>query len=106
MSVTVILRYEGTSADRFDREYYCNTHMPKAKREWTPYGLLDARVFFPALQDSRKGTVCICECVFSDEAAVKAAFTAACTRELVADFANFTDLPMTPAILKTLSAEG
>ena len=99
MPATLILRYTGTARDRFDRDYYLTQHMPAVAREWTPLGLLSARAFFPDPAADAPGTVCICECAFRDEAAAKTAFAAPCAKELVADIANFTDLPMTPAIL-------
>ena len=99
MPTTLVLRYTGTVHDRFDRGYYLTKHMPAVAREWTPLGLLSARAFFPAQDAGTSGTVCICECVFKDEAAAHAAFAAPGAKELVADIANFTGLPMTPAIL-------
>lgn len=99
MPATLILCYTGAARDRFDRDYYMTKHLPAVTREWTPLGLLSARAFFPGLDSDAPGTVCICECVFKDEAAARAIFAAPCTQELVADIANFTDLPMRPAIL-------
>lgn len=99
MYATAILRYEGMAQDRFDRDYYCTKHMPRVAIEWDAFGLIDARAFFPAVPENKKGTVCICECTFKDEACMKAAFAAPCTQELIADIPNFTDLDMTPSLL-------
>ncbi len=102
MAYTLILRYNGTPEDRFDRDYYCHVHLPRANKEWAPYGLISARAFFPAQDDQNPATVCICECIFKDEASMKAAFKADCTPGLMADIPNFTDLPMTPEALVSM----
>lgn len=103
MVSTAILRYNGTKNDRFDREYYCNSHMPAVAEKWKEYGLVSAQAFFPALAMDKAGTVCICECVFDSENSLKSAFAAECTAELIADIKNFTDLEMQPAILAPLA---
>lgn len=103
MAAIVLLRYEGRSADRFDRAYYCGKHMSSVVKSWKSFGLLDARVFFPAAREERPGTVCICQCVFADEASAEAAFASIATRDLVEDIVNFTDLTMKPSILKPLA---
>ena len=99
MSTTVMLRYTGTKNDRFDRDYYCSTHMPAVSQKWNEYGLVSATAFFPVLTNDEPGTVCICECIFRDEQSMKTAFLADCTKELISDIKNFTNLSMEPSIL-------
>ena len=99
MSLKVIISYDGTSQDRFDREYYCKNHIPHVRRLWEPFGLLDIRPFFPGIESDKKGAICISQCVFRDKAAMDAAFAAPATKELMDDIPNFTDLPMDSGIL-------
>ncbi len=98
MPVTVILRYEGTKDTRFDRDYYLNRHLPWARKEWEPW-LVDMCAFFPASPRGEKGTICVFECIFKSEEALKEAFAAPCTPELMKDIPNYTDAVMTPGIL-------
>lgn len=102
MSFKVIISYEGTRKDRFDRNYYCNNHIPHVRRVWEPYGLLDIRPFFPGIESESKGTICISECVFKDKSAMDAAFASPATPELMDDIKNFTDLPMQAGILSPM----
>ena len=52
--------------------------------------------FFPSGDGA--GTVCVCECVFRDDAAVKAALASPQTGPVMADVRNFTDA--TPSQLR------
>lgn len=104
MPLTLIIHYDGTGKDRFDRKYYCENHIPHVRRVWEPFGLLDIRPFFPGIESDAKGTVCISKCVFRDRAAMDAAFAAPVTRELMDDIPNFTDLPMNAGILTPLES--
>lgn len=94
MRTTILLTYTGTAKDRFDRDYYCSKHLPQVDDAWKPYGLVSSRAFFPVVEENQPGTVAICECLFQSDAAVDAAFSSPRTAELVADLANFTDLPL------------
>ena len=104
MSLKVIISYDGTSKDRFDREYYCKNHIPHVRKVWEPFGLLDIRPFFPGIESDKKGTICISQCVFRDKAAMDAAFSAPATKELMDDIPNFTDLPMNSGILTPMES--
>jgi len=99
VSVSVILRYEDTSEDRFDRDYYLNKHLPWAQKEWELYGLLGIRAFFPVERVEKKGSVCVFECIFKDREALEKAFAATCTAKLLADIPAYTDMQMIPGIL-------
>lgn len=103
MAITVILRYEGTQKDKFDREYYSSFHMPLVAEKWKSYGLLSAKAFFPAKVSDTPHTVCICECIFKDKAAFQSALAAECTVLLMNDIKNFTSLEMVPGILSPLA---
>ena len=98
----VILRYEGAADDRFDRDYYVNSHTPRALETWNPCGLLSERAFFPAAPAEGKGTVCMAELIFEDAASFKAALAAPGSAALFADVANFTDLSPSLSVLSPL----
>ncbi|MBD5646574.1 MAG: EthD family reductase [Desulfovibrio sp.] len=102
MAFKVIISYDGTAQDRFDREYYCKNHIPHVRRVWEPFGLLDIRPFFPGIENAARGTICISQCVFRDKAAKDAAFAAPGTQELMDDITNFTDLTMQAGILNPM----
>lgn len=72
------------------------------RRVWEPFGLLHIRPFFPARENTARGTVCISQCVFRDKAAMDAAFAAPVTQELMDDSPNFTDLPTQAGILNPM----
>lgn len=102
MASKVIISYEGTAKDRFDRDYYCKNHIPHVREVWEPFGLLDIRPFFPGIESEAWGTICISQCVFRDKAAKEAAFAAPGTQALMDDIPNFTDLPMQAGILEPM----
>lgn len=102
MAFRIIISYEGTAKDRFNRDYYCKNHIPHVRRVWEPYGLLDIRPFFPGIESEKKGTICISECVFRDKKAMESAFASPGTPELMADIPNFTDLPMQSGVLSPM----
>ncbi|WP_165076563.1 MULTISPECIES: EthD family reductase [unclassified Desulfovibrio] len=102
MVFKVIISYDGTAKDRFDRDYYCNNHIPHVRKVWEPFGLLDIRPFFPGVESGATGTVCISQCVFRDKAAMEAAFAAPGTKALLDDIPNFTDLPMQAGIVSPM----
>lgn len=102
MAFKVIISYDGTGKDRFDRVYYCKNHIPHVRRVWEPFGLLDIRPFFPGIENEDLGTICISQCVFKDKSAMEAAFAAPGTQELMDDIPNFTDLPMQAGILSPI----
>lgn len=87
---TIFVTYTGTAADRFDRDYYVNAHMPLVKEAWGPLGLESADAFFPAGDGA--GMIAVAICNFRDDAALEAAFASPRTPEVMADVARFTDL--------------
>jgi uncharacterized protein (TIGR02118 family) len=94
-SVTIHVTYVGTPADRFDRAYYVERHVPLVLDAWGPVGLLKAEAFFPAAGEmpaDAAATLAICECVFRDEIALAAALASERTPQVMADVPAFTDI--------------
>ncbi|WP_322101911.1 EthD family reductase [Paraburkholderia sp. J41] len=87
--MVVYVTYQGTTQTRFDHDYYVTSHLPLVMRAWKQYGLVGVSAFFPPIVQA--GTIAICECVFRDEVALKAAFTSAEVPEVMADVPRFTD---------------
>lgn len=96
--IDIYVSYEGSAADRFDRDHYVNHHLPLVMTSWAKYGLQSVRAFFPS--DSADGTVAVCECRFRDLAAVEAAFSSPETEAVMADVPLYTDLA--PKRMRTL----
>ena len=90
---TMYVTYSGDAATRFDRDYYIQHHLPLVMECWGPLGLEGCAAFWPAVLAT--GTICICECRFYDEAAMRAALAAPTTPRVMADIARFTEA--TPA---------
>ena len=86
---SIFVTYPGDASVRFDRDYYVGTHLPLVLEAWRPHGLESITAFFPSGYDS--GTIAMCECVFRDEEAFKAAVASPQTRGVMADVKNFTD---------------
>ena len=87
---TMYVTYSGDVATRFDRDYYIQHHLPLVMECWGPFGLEGCAAFWPAVLGA--GTICICECRFSDEAAIRAALASPTTPRVMADIARFTDV--------------
>ena len=81
--------YPGDAGTRFDRDYYVRQHLPLVMACWGPLGLESCAAFWPA--DIDAGTICICECRFHDEAAMRAALASPETPRVMADVPRFTD---------------
>ena len=90
---TMYVTYSGDAATRFDRDYYIQHHLPLVMECWGSLGLEGCAAFWPAVLGA--GTICICECRFRDEAAMRAALASPTTPRVMADIAHFTDA--TPA---------
>ena len=90
---TMYVTYSGDAATRFNRDYYIQHHLPLVMECWGPLGLEGCAAFWPAV--IAPGTICICECRFRDEAAMRAALASPTTPRVMADIARFTDA--TPA---------
>ncbi|GBR54705.1 MULTISPECIES: EthD family reductase [Gluconobacter] len=82
--------YRGTPADRFDRAYYEEHHLPLVRSAFAAYGLISLAAFYPALDTSE--TVAICECRFTASASIEAAFSSPEISAVMADVPRFTDL--------------
>ena len=82
--------YRGTPADRFDRVYYVERHLPLVRNAFGAYGLVSLAAFYPAKDTSE--TVAICECRFTDSASIEVAFSSREVAAVMADVPRFTDL--------------
>ena len=96
----VYVTYQGAPGTRFDRTYYVDRHLPLVTRAWSQYGLESVAAFFPAVD--QEGTIAICECRFSDAAAIDAAFASNETPEVMADVQRFTDVAPVRALITPL----
>ncbi|WP_242128047.1 EthD family reductase [Sphingobium sp. Sx8-8] len=86
----VYVIYQGTPADRFDRGYYLERHLPLVMHAWGRHGLERLTAFFPALE--APGTVAVCECRFRDEASIERSFNSPECEAVMADITRYTDL--------------
>ena len=86
---TMYVTYSGDAATRFDRDYYIQHHLPLVMECWGPFGLEGCAAFWPAVLGA--GTICICECRFRDEEAMRAALASPITPRVMMDIARFTD---------------
>ena len=86
---TLFVTYPGQPDTWFDRDYYVRSHLPLVLEAWRPYGLETVAAFFSAGDGA--GTICICQCVFRDDAAVSTALTAPQTGAVMKDVKRFTD---------------
>ena len=86
---TMYVTYSGNAHTRFDRDYYVRHHLPLVMACWGPFGLEGCAAFWPNETDA--GTLCICECRFRDEAALRAALASSETPLVMADVIRFTD---------------
>ena len=90
---TMYVTYPGDAGTHFDRDYYVRHHLPLVMECWGSLGLENCAAFWPA--DLSTGTICICECRFRDETAMRSALASPETPRVMADVAHFTDA--TPA---------
>ncbi len=88
--ITMYVTYDGDAATPFDREYYVQHHLPLVMECWGPLGLESCAAFWPAVVS--EGTICICECRFRDDAAMRTALASPATPRVMADVVRFTDV--------------
>ena len=85
---TMYVTYSGDAGTRFDRDYYVRHHLPLVMSAGSARpGKL--RRFLACRY--RRGTICICECRFRDQGAMRAALVSPETPRVMADVAHFTD---------------
>ncbi len=87
--VKIFVIYPGGSSTRFDRDYYRSHHLPMVMDAWREHGLQSLAVFYP--ESDGAGTIAICACVFTGEAAVQAALHSPGTQAIMDDIPHFTD---------------
>jgi len=88
--VRMLVTCSGDDKNRFDREYYANTHLALTLNCWGPDGLLAVSAFFPPVAHG-KSLLPIGVYDFRDEPAMHAALAAPEMVDVIADVANFTD---------------
>ncbi|MDW8844564.1 EthD family reductase [Erwinia sp. MMLR14_017] len=79
----------GNEKNRFDRDYYADTHLALALKCWKPYGLISAEAFFPAT--NRSGWLSIGVYTFESQQDVIRALESKETGRVMADVPHFTD---------------
>lgn len=80
---------EGDQTTRFDRDYYANRHLTLAMECWGPYGLEEARAFYPANDGDDWLSIGVYR--FATEDAMQKALAAPETARVMEDVKNFTD---------------
>ena len=93
---TMYVTYNGDADTRFDRDYYVSQHLLLVMACWGPLGLQSCAAFWPAVTGA--GTICICECRFRDEAALRAALASPETPRVMIDVGHFTDAAPTQSL--------
>jgi len=83
--VVITLLYPAT--EKFDMDYYLNSHMARVNEQFTPQGLTKWEVV-KAAPDSGYSTVCILH--FKTKEGADAAFAGGA--EIMADIPNYTDV--------------
>jgi uncharacterized protein (TIGR02118 family) len=99
---TLFVTYRGTASDRFDREYFVNTHLPLAREIAEPLGMLAIEAFFPT--STASNIVAASVIVLRDEQAVSDLFSSPRFGELVNDLPNYTNLMPEQSLVAHLSA--
>ena len=107
---TLVVTYAGPKDSRFDREYYCNHHLPLVNKTWKDYGLETISAFFPqentVAAGEGTGIVALCLCGFRDDASLREALASAGTPAVMNDVPHFTDLqPSQNLLCKVPSAK-
>lgn len=85
----IIVVCTGNKHNRFDRDYYVNTHLPLALECWKPYGLVSAEAFYPATNHS--GWLAIGVYTFKSLQDISCALESRETEKVMADVPHFTD---------------
>ena len=99
---TLFVTYRGTASDRFDREYFVNTHLPLARAIAEPLGMLSIEAFFPT--STATNIVAASVIVLRDEQAERDLFSSPRFSELVNDLPNYTNLLPEQSLVAPLSA--
>ncbi|HWU02247.1 MAG TPA: EthD family reductase [Novosphingobium sp.] len=85
----LIVSYPGTAENRFDADYYCETHIPLVEELWGPLGLVEAEVFLPEGGQPWRAAVVL---RFADAGAIDGALASAGTAQVMDDVPRFTDI--------------
>jgi len=87
---TVFVTYTGTPQQRFDMEYYANTHLPLSLQLLGRHGLLSASAFQPVGTDA--AIRALCTLTFANKDAFERSMCAPEMALLIDDLKNFTEL--------------
>lgn len=98
---TLLVTYRGTASDRFDREYFLNTHLPLAREIAEPLGMLSIEAFFPA--SAATNILAASVIVLRDEQAERDLFSSPRFSQLVDDLPNYTNLMPEQSLVGHLS---
>ncbi|PZU09770.1 EthD family reductase [Sphingomonas sp.] len=90
MTAALFVTYPKAGGDRFDRDYYVETHLPLVVKNWGQYGLLSAEAYFPAGAGASEAAIALL--AFGSEEAIGVALGSPETPAVLADLANFTDI--------------
>ena len=99
---TLFVTYRGTATDRFDREYFVNTHLPLARGIAEPLGMLSIEALFPTIAATNIVAACVIE--LREEQAERDLFSSPRFSELVNDLPNYTNLLPEQSLVAHLSA--
>lgn len=99
---TLFVTYRGAASDRFDREYFLDTHLPLAREIAEPLGMLSIEVFFPT--SAATNIVAASVIVLRDEQAERDLFSSPRFSELVNDLPHYTNLQPERSLVAHLSA--
>jgi uncharacterized protein (TIGR02118 family) len=89
--------YRGEATDRFDREYYGNTHIPMLDDAWAKYGLEKTEALYPT--DDQGEIIAMAVCTFRNRAAADTSFSSVESKAVMADIINYTDLTPSRIVL-------
>jgi len=99
---TLFVTYRGAASDRFDREYFVNTHLPLAREIAEPLGMLSIEAFFPT--SAATNIVAASLIVLRDEQAERDLFSSPRFNELINDLSNYTNLMPEQSLMAHLSS--
>ena len=99
---TLFVTYRGATSDRFDREYFLNTHLPLAREIAEPLGMLSIEAFFPT--SAATNIVAASLIVLRDEQAERDLFSSPRFNELINDLSNYTNLMPEQSLMAHLSS--
>lgn len=89
MSAALLVSYPAAAGARFDRDYYCATHIPLVERVFRPHGMTEVTAWFP--DDAEPAGLAVALLAFPDAATRDAALASSDASQAFGDIPNFTD---------------